>query len=173
MRRGFLILAGVLFLVALITIVVFFSSVTTSTLTPGAPMVTQANGVETVFGTFTATVVWTGGNSSSLSLQVFSCGQSASCAGANHTSPVASGLGASGSLTFTLQKGYHYLLQADGTVTVVITVGALASLFGLGLVLSVVALILLVLGLILKPRQPVATGRPSPGSPSETPRSPG
>ncbi len=172
MRRGFLIVAGALFLVALITIVVFFSSVTTSTIPPGTPLVTEANGIETLFGTFTATVVWTGGNSSALSLQVFSCGPSGSCSGANHTSPVASGVGASGTLTFTLQKGYRYLLQADGTVSVVITVGALASLFGLGLVLSVVALLFLVLGLILKPRPPGSRGHPSPGPSSPDPRGP-
>lgn len=173
MRRGFLIVAGVLFLAAVVTIAVFFSSVATSTIAPGAPLVTQATGIETVFGTFTATVVWTGGNLSTLSIQVFSCGQGGSCAGANQTSPVASATGASGTLTFTLQKGYHYLIQSDGTVTVVVTVGALASLFGLGLVLSVVALVLLIMGLILKPRRPAPGPQGSLGSPSEPPQDPG
>jgi hypothetical protein len=169
MRRRFLILAGVLFLVALVTIVVFFSSVVTSTVTVASPLTTQATGVETVFGSFTATVVWTGGNLSTLGIEVFSCGQAGSCAGANQTPPVASGNGASGSLTFTLEKGYRYLIQTNGTATVVVTVGALASLFGLGLVLFVVALILLILGLILKPRGPSERAGGDPSSPTGSP----
>lgn len=101
--------------------------------------------------TVSMTVTWTA--SSSTQVRVLACGTDSGC-GSPGSTPVASGTGTSGSLTFSADKGSYYLIEPDHSATINVqpTVPILGG--ALGLVLLIVGILLLVVGLVARKKQP-------------------
>jgi hypothetical protein len=92
--------------------------------------------------------------SSSVTVDVYSCGTDSSCASAGSSSPVASGSGASGSLSWSGHRGQYFAVVPTGaptTVAVSYTYPLYDGLPGIGIFVAGVIVVLLGVGLSRPP----------------------
>lgn len=114
--------------------------------------------------------------SSTVTVNVYDCGTDTQCTNAVHTSPIATGTGASGSLSWSGPKGEVFLVVPSSTATVTTTVTE--PLLGgvIGVVLLVIGILLAAIGAMRAPKKaapaaPVARAA-APAAPPAAPPTP-
>jgi hypothetical protein len=161
MRKGRVIVGIILVVIGLVLAVVpFFESASVNV--PQDPL--AYNFSPNIIGSGTVTISWSGG-SAGTSIEVLPC-SGGTCYG--QSTPLASGSGSSGTLSFSAQGGSSYALtetNSTSTVTAKVTISGLQPLELIGIAVVVVGAFFAVLGL----RRPRSTRAAAPEvAPTET-----
>jgi hypothetical protein len=146
MRKGLVVVGVVLLIVGILAAGLTFQQTTQETI-PSAP-----NALTVTLGTVVAgtmTVTWSGGVAGE-TFDVFECASS-TCSDTG--SPLATGHGDSGSLSFSVSSGTTYAFQVSGqAVSASVQINGFAILTIVGIILAAIGSFLLVIGIVAKPR---------------------
>lgn len=116
--------------------------------------------------TVSFTVSWS--SSSSVTVRVYDCGtnQNSCSTITNATSPVASGSGSTGSLTWSGPKGEYFAVVPSGSTTATISYSAPLANGLAGLGLTILGFLVFLIGLARKAKTPPAPAPMSPTPPA-------
>ncbi|HZY69427.1 MAG TPA: hypothetical protein VFF67_00405 [Thermoplasmata archaeon] len=151
-------------------------TVPSTTVTQSTPAILSVSSPPFLFFTSTLpfSLSWT--SSAAITVYVYACGSDSQCAAVtpNVTSPVVTGSGSSGSVSFTAQKGQYYEIYgkssaATWTATFSATYAVPFVGGSLGFFLLILGIVVLIVGLVLKKKQPPSpapTTVPAPAPPA-------
>lgn len=149
-------------------------STSTSNTSPGAILSVSSPPFLFFTSTLPFSLSWTA--TAALTVYVYACGSDSTCASVtpNSTTPVVTGSGASGSVSFTAQKGQYYEIYgkssaATWTATYSATYAVPFIGGSLGFFLLILGIVILIVGLVVKKKQPPSpapTTVPAPAPPA-------
>jgi hypothetical protein len=166
MRKGLVIIGIVLLILGVLAAGLTFQQ-SSSVAVPVSPNAVAATLNTVVDGTMT--VSWSGGTSGE-TFNVYDC-PAANCL--NSGNPIATGHGASGSLSFAVASGatYGFSVMGGPSVSATVQTDGFVILTFVGIIMAAIGAFLLVIGIVAKPRVRTAPSEVAPPTAPDAPPS--